>query len=586
MDKELTAKIKITQSMSNKNKSVRQPREFPQNTNEESAPLGIVLHSIGAANPNAQKIAEQFNRETREAAVHAILQPGEVLQCLPWSFRGVHTGREVNQMYLGVEMTEPDTIFYKNADNWVYNSKKTPKDEKGAITEIGMTEIIEKTTDFMIKQYDTAVILFAMLCNLYDLNPADEIEIKIPGMAPEISSLKSYVVTSHAESLMLGKNYCEERLIKCAGTYDGKNEYCTRGIVKCSKDIEKASFDQLERFCNDGLVKCIGDYKGKTSEYCDESFFICKKNRTSAFCEIARRNCGVNNFDWTYCSSRTAPCGKKDVNTQNGIRKCAQRVAMCGVNPKTCENRKTACGKSPEINPLSPLNVCGVQLRRGCGREYNNCSFNGKKEVTDKPNGNRCSGTNHGDPTHIWKRLNQYHGSEKRLTMDGFRQDIAEAMKTTKIYYLMEIESRSDMDVILGKKLGQVLVKETGKKQKAPSTEIPEYKKGYHAAFNDYEMAKEEALELSIAEAESTGGAPTKRYAVCFYEGADVMSFDPETQKLFKEDSKKGTITEINASDAVTTKSGATPSPLPYMIPGSIPYGVKPGICDRWHMYR
>lgn len=82
-------------------------------TFQQRGPLGLMLHSVGCAQPSAKVFADQWNKSGIEVAVHAVLQAdGTVYQCLPWNYRGWHAGASANNTHVGVEMTEPSQIKY------------------------------------------------------------------------------------------------------------------------------------------------------------------------------------------------------------------------------------------------------------------------------------------------------------------------------------------------------------------------------------------------------------------------------------------------------------------------------------------
>ena len=80
---------------------------------------GVVLHSVGCPQPNAQVFVKNWNREDYDrACVHAFIdgETGDVYQALPWNHRGWHcaSGKNGsgNNTHIGVEMCEPSCIKY------------------------------------------------------------------------------------------------------------------------------------------------------------------------------------------------------------------------------------------------------------------------------------------------------------------------------------------------------------------------------------------------------------------------------------------------------------------------------------------
>lgn len=112
-------------------------------------PRGIMLHSVGCAQPSAAVFARSFNQYQpggQSVCVHAFVQAdGTVYQTLPWETIAWHCGGSANSTHIGVEMTEPSA---------------------------GMT--YAEAAEQIAGTYHTAVELFAALCKQYGLNPAQD----------------------------------------------------------------------------------------------------------------------------------------------------------------------------------------------------------------------------------------------------------------------------------------------------------------------------------------------------------------------------------------------------------------------------
>ena len=112
-------------------------------------PRGIMLHSVGCAQPSAAVFARSFNQYQpggQSVCVHAFVQAdGTVYQTLPWEMRGWHCGGSANSTHIGVEMTEPSA---------------------------GMTR--SEAAEQIAGTYRTVVELFAELCKQYELDPAQD----------------------------------------------------------------------------------------------------------------------------------------------------------------------------------------------------------------------------------------------------------------------------------------------------------------------------------------------------------------------------------------------------------------------------
>ena len=113
---------------------------------------GLMIHSVGCPQPKAQPFINNWNKAGAKACVHAIVEPdGDAYQLLPWNHRGWHGGGSSNNSYIGVEITEPDTIRYTGGASWVETGDGT------------------KTKAHVLATYSHAVELFAYLCQMYFL---------------------------------------------------------------------------------------------------------------------------------------------------------------------------------------------------------------------------------------------------------------------------------------------------------------------------------------------------------------------------------------------------------------------------------
>ena len=129
--------------------------DYRYTTFQRRGPLGLVLHSVGCAQPSAEVFVKKWNSTSYDrACVHAFIDAntGTVYQCMPWNFRAWHVGGSANNTHIGVEMCEPSAIKYTTG------AKFTIKDKQKAFKQCETA-------------YKSAVELFAMLCNKYKLDP-------------------------------------------------------------------------------------------------------------------------------------------------------------------------------------------------------------------------------------------------------------------------------------------------------------------------------------------------------------------------------------------------------------------------------
>lgn len=123
--------------------------------NKTIAVQGLMLHSVGCPQEKASVFAENWNRSDAEVLVHAVIDPsGSVWQLADWDMRCWHCGGAGNDSLIGVEMTEPNELRYLRGDTFVWNGD---------------------AAETAIRNYNTAVALFAGLCLQYDLDPITDI---------------------------------------------------------------------------------------------------------------------------------------------------------------------------------------------------------------------------------------------------------------------------------------------------------------------------------------------------------------------------------------------------------------------------
>lgn len=124
--------------------------------------LGLVLHSVGCAQPSANVFYNNENKSTAQVAVHAFIDAntGTVLQVMPWNYRAWHCGHDENNTHIGVEMCESSYIKYKGVSD--------------------RFDVVNKSAALAHAKvaYDAAVELFAYLCKQYNLDPKKKGVIK------------------------------------------------------------------------------------------------------------------------------------------------------------------------------------------------------------------------------------------------------------------------------------------------------------------------------------------------------------------------------------------------------------------------
>lgn len=120
-------------------------------------PKGLMIHSVGCNQPDAQVFLKTFNDPLLEKGVHGFIDNTDTLyQTLPFNYKAWHCGGTGNATYIGIELTEPATITYKKNSN-----KFTDKNP-------------EKSKAHVKATYNTAVNIFAQLCVTYKLDPSKD----------------------------------------------------------------------------------------------------------------------------------------------------------------------------------------------------------------------------------------------------------------------------------------------------------------------------------------------------------------------------------------------------------------------------
>ncbi|MCL2587867.1 MAG: N-acetylmuramoyl-L-alanine amidase [Oscillospiraceae bacterium] len=115
---------------------------------------GLMIHSVGTPQPNASVFIRNWDTPQAAVSVHGIIEAGgRSFQTLPWTHRAWHAGGAANNTHIGIELTEPNTIRYTG---------------RGAEFE---DRDPARTRAFVHDTYQTAILLFARLCDDFRLNP-------------------------------------------------------------------------------------------------------------------------------------------------------------------------------------------------------------------------------------------------------------------------------------------------------------------------------------------------------------------------------------------------------------------------------
>lgn len=155
--------MKIIESFVTKNPCYRAARKLTV--------TGLMLHSVGAPQPKAEVFVRNFDRTNAQTCVHGFIDgnSGTLYQTLPWNYKAWHCGGSGNDNYIGIEMCEPATIRYTGGSTFVDNNYKESR------------KVVWTT-------YQSAVEIFACLCEMFELNPMMDIISHAEGHKKGIAS--------------------------------------------------------------------------------------------------------------------------------------------------------------------------------------------------------------------------------------------------------------------------------------------------------------------------------------------------------------------------------------------------------------
>lgn len=155
--------MKIIESYTKENRCYSKPTVIK--------PQGLMLHSVGCAQPSASVFVRKFNRSTASKSVHGFIDAnsGDFYHTLPYSYKAWHCGGKGNSTHIGVEMCESSCIKYGKGASFTITDNAKAK--------------AHATT-----AYNSAVELFAKLCKDYSLDPHKAIISHSEGHSKGIAS--------------------------------------------------------------------------------------------------------------------------------------------------------------------------------------------------------------------------------------------------------------------------------------------------------------------------------------------------------------------------------------------------------------
>lgn len=124
---------------------------------EHIVPKGVVLHSIGCPQPNADVLHRTWANNQSKYVVHYMVDDVKILHCMPDNYKCWHIGGPGNSKYLGIEMGEPRQIHYTSGARFT-------------VSDLATAQNYAKAT------YKNAVWLIAQLCKKYGWDPYTAVE--------------------------------------------------------------------------------------------------------------------------------------------------------------------------------------------------------------------------------------------------------------------------------------------------------------------------------------------------------------------------------------------------------------------------
>ena len=143
-------------------------------------PSGIMVHSLGVAQPDPEVFIRLWDQPGQDACVHALVHWGGVIQTLPWNHRAWHAGTprnggiSANNTHISFEICEPAGHTYSGGTMVGYDP--------------------DKNAGYFAAVYANAVTLTAKLCRDYGLNPLKDVVCHSEGFQMDIASNHSDVM--------------------------------------------------------------------------------------------------------------------------------------------------------------------------------------------------------------------------------------------------------------------------------------------------------------------------------------------------------------------------------------------------------
>lgn len=125
-------------------------------SNDPLAPVGVVLHSVGTAQPDASVFVKLWQNDRSPYLTHFVVDDQDIFRTMPEDRKCWHVGSPGNSRWLGIELCEPKQLSYTSG------AKFTVSD-------------MEAARKFAMDCYHNAVWLIAKLCRTYGWDPFEAV---------------------------------------------------------------------------------------------------------------------------------------------------------------------------------------------------------------------------------------------------------------------------------------------------------------------------------------------------------------------------------------------------------------------------
>lgn len=201
-------------------------------------PKGIMVHSLGVAQPDVNVFLKSWNTAISKKCVHAFVTPDEVVQTLPWNRRGWHAGGKANNTHISMELLEPSGHRY-------------PKNS-GAMINYD----VAKNTEYFNKIYQQTVDLCAFLCREYNL-PASSVITHAEGF-------KIGIATNHADVMHWFPKHGKS-MNTLRADIDAQLHVPTKTITPASSKADITWLqNQLNKLVKEYTIEVTGTYDSRT----------------------------------------------------------------------------------------------------------------------------------------------------------------------------------------------------------------------------------------------------------------------------------------------------------------------------------